>query len=135
MGPQAGVLLVERVVAGHQGQHATRLQGVEGLGEKEVMQGEALPVVVEPEIGEGHIADDGVDMVLGQAGVAEVLDADVVAGVEHAAIRPERRSSSTPMKRMPAGARAMKLPMPQPGSSTVASAAHPGAPGPRAWPA
>ena len=61
MGPQAGVLLVERVVAGHQGQHAARLQRVEGLGEKEVMQGEAHAVVVEPEIGERHVADDGVE--------------------------------------------------------------------------
>ena len=84
MRPQAGVLLVERVVAGHQGQHAARLQRIEGLGQKEVMQGEAHPVVVEPEIGERHIADDGVDSVLGQAGVAEVLDPDVVAGVQHA---------------------------------------------------
>ena len=84
MRPQAGVLLVERVVAGHQGQHATRLQGVEGLGEKEVMQGQAHPVVVQAEIGEGHVAEDGVNAVLGQAGVAEVFDADVVAGVQHA---------------------------------------------------
>ena len=81
MRPQAGVLLVQRVVAGHQGQHAAWLQGVEGLGQKEVMQGEAHPVVVQAEIGEGHIADDGVDAALGQAGVAEVFDADVVAGV------------------------------------------------------
>ena len=80
----AGVLLVERVVAGHQGQDAAGLQGVEGLGEEEVMQGEALPVVVELEVGERHVADDGVDAALGQARVAEVLDADVVAGVEHA---------------------------------------------------
>ena len=48
------------------------------------MQGEAHPVVVQPEIGERHVADDGVDAVLGQAGVAEVFDADVVAGVQHA---------------------------------------------------
>ena len=42
-------------------------------------------------------------------------------GCSTRAIRPERRSSSTPMKRMPAGARARKFPMPQPGSRTVAS--------------
>ena len=35
-------------------------------------------------------------------------------------MRPEIESSSTPMKRMAAGAMLMKLPMPQPGSSTVA---------------
>ena len=60
-GPQAGVLFVERVVAGHQGQHATGFQRVERLGEKEVMQREAHAVVVKPEIGEGHVADDGVN--------------------------------------------------------------------------
>ena len=46
-------------------------------------------------------------------------------GYSTRAIRPERRSSSTPMKRMPAGAWARKFPMPQPGSSTVASAGTP----------
>ena len=98
------------------------------------MQGEAHAVVVEPEIGERHVADDGINAALGQAGVAEMLDADVV-GVQHRAIRPERRSSSTPMKRMPAGAQARKLPMPQPGSSTVASAGTPRRARPRTWPA
>ena len=36
-------------------------------------------------------------------------------------MRPERLSSSTPMNRSPGGAALMKLPVPQPGSSTVAS--------------
>ena len=48
------------------------------------MQREACPVIVELEIGEGDIADDGVNAVLGQARIAEVFDADVVAGVERA---------------------------------------------------
>ena len=48
------------------------------------MQGEAHPAIVQPEIGEGHIADDGVDAALGQTRVAEVFDANVMAGVEHA---------------------------------------------------
>ena len=77
--PQACVLFVQGVVAGHQGQHATRLQGVEGLGQKEVMQGEARPGILEPEISEGHIADDGVDAVLRQARIAEVFNADVMS--------------------------------------------------------
>src|SRR5438874_1709063 len=85
------------------------------------MQGEPCPVVVQPQIGEWDVADDGVDTVRGQAGVAEMFDANVVAGVEPWAMRPDRRSSSIPMKRMPAGAWARKFPMPQPGSSTVAS--------------
>jgi hypothetical protein len=38
------------------------------------MQGETRPVVVEPEIGERDIADDGVDAALGQAGLAEVFN-------------------------------------------------------------
>ena len=86
--PQAGVLLVQGVVGGHQGQHAAGLQGIEGLGQEEVMQGEARPVIVEPEVGERHVADDGVDAVLWQARVAEVFDADVVAGVQHAGDAP-----------------------------------------------
>ena len=48
------------------------------------MQREARPVVIQPEIGERHVANDSVNAVLGQAGVAEMLDTDVVAGVQHA---------------------------------------------------
>ena len=61
------------------------------------MQGEARPVVVQPEIGERHIADDGVDAVLGQARVAEVFDADVVAGVA-ARGRYARRGGRAPRR-------------------------------------
>ena len=39
-------------------------------------------MIVELEVGERHIADHGVDAPLGQPGVAEILDADVLAGVE-----------------------------------------------------
>ena len=85
------------------------------------MQGQPCAGIGESEIGEGDIADDRVDAVFGQAGIAEILDADVMAGMSARAMRPEMLSSSTPMKRMSAGARPMKLPMPQPGSSTVAS--------------
>jgi len=46
------------------------------------VQGQLLPPVVELHVGERHVADHGVDAVLGELGVAEVLDADVVAGVE-----------------------------------------------------
>jgi hypothetical protein len=38
------------------------------------------------------------------------------AGCSARAMRPESVSSSTPMNRMPSGAAAMKLPVPQPGS-------------------
>ena len=65
-----------------QGQHAAGLQGVDGLGEEEIMQRELLPAVVELEVGERHVADHRVDAVLGQLRVAEVLDADVLLGVE-----------------------------------------------------
>ena len=67
---------------GDQCQHAAGLQGVDGFGEEVIVQGELLPLVVELEVGERHVADDGVDAVLGQLGVAEILDADVLAGVE-----------------------------------------------------
>ena len=46
------------------------------------MQGQLLAVIVELEVGEGHVADYRVNAVLGQLGVAEILDADVVAGVD-----------------------------------------------------
>ena len=38
-----GVLLVEREVAGDQGQHAAGLQGVDGLGEEVIVQRQLLP--------------------------------------------------------------------------------------------
>src|SRR2546426_7007246 len=41
MCPQAWVLLVEGVMAGHQGQHSTGFQRVQGLGQEEVMQSQA----------------------------------------------------------------------------------------------
>ena len=77
-----GVLLVEREVRRDQCHHAAGLQGVDGLGEEVIVQGQLLAAVVELQVGERHVADDGVDAVLGQLGVAEVLDADVVLGVD-----------------------------------------------------
>ena len=109
-----------------QGQHAAGLQGVDGLGEEVIVQGQLLAVIVELEVGEGHVADHGVDAVLGQLGVAEILDADVVVGVE----RPgdaagdgiqfdadEAHALGLPWL--------MKLPVPQPGSRIVALAGTP----------
>ncbi len=52
------------------------------LAKKIVVQRELLPVVVELEVGERHVADHGVDAILRQLGVAEILDADVLAGME-----------------------------------------------------
>ena len=75
--PHSSVLLVEREMARDQGQDPAGLQGVEGLGEEEVMQGELLAVIVEANVGEGDVADDRIDPVRGQAGPLEVLDADV----------------------------------------------------------
>ena len=79
-----GVLLVEREMAGDQGQDAAGLQGVERLGEEEVVQRQPLAAVVELDVGKRHVADHGVDAALGQLRVAEVLDADVVGGVKRA---------------------------------------------------
>ena len=77
-----GILLVERVMGRDEGQHAAGLKGVDRLGEEVIVQGKLLAVIVELEVGEGHVADHRVNAVLGQLGVAEVLDADVVFGVE-----------------------------------------------------
>ena len=68
--------------AGDQCQHAAGLQGVDGLGEEVIVQRQLLAVIVELEVGERHVADHRVDAVLGQPRVAEVLDADVLVGVE-----------------------------------------------------
>ena len=65
-----------------QGQHAAGLEGVDRLGEEVIVQGELLAAIVELQVGERHVADHRVDAVLGQLGVAEVLDADVLVGVE-----------------------------------------------------
>ncbi len=76
------ILLVEREMAGDQGQHAAGLESIHGLGEEVIMQGELLPAIIELKVGERHIADDCVNAVLGQLRVAEVFDADVLAGVK-----------------------------------------------------
>ena len=65
-----------------QGQDAAGLQGVDGFGEEVIVQGQLLPVIVELEVGERHVADHGVNAVFGQSRVAEILDADVVVGVD-----------------------------------------------------
>jgi hypothetical protein len=65
-------------MARDQGQDSARFQGIEGLCQEEIVQGETLPAIREADVGEGHIADDGVDAALGQEGIAEVFDADVL---------------------------------------------------------
>ena len=104
-----GVLLVEREMAGDQGQDAAGLQGVERLGDEEIVQRQLLAAVVELDVGKRQVADHGVDAALGQLGVAEILDADVGSGCRARAMRPEMRSSSTPMNRMPSGAMAHEI--------------------------
>ena len=77
-----GILLVEREMRRDQGQDAAGLQCVNGLGEEVIMEGQLLPLVVELEVGERHVADHRVNAVFGQLRVGEALDADVVFGVE-----------------------------------------------------
>ena len=76
-----GVLFVEGEVSGHEGHDATGLQCVDGFGEKVIVQGQFLPLVFELYVSKRNVADNSVDAVLGQAGIAEVFDADVLAGV------------------------------------------------------
>src|SRR5947208_1555338 len=64
--PQACVLLIERVMGGHHNQDAARLEHIEGLGQKEVMQGEAAAGILEFEVCEGHVANHGIDTALRQ---------------------------------------------------------------------
>jgi hypothetical protein len=88
---QGGVLFVERVMARHQRQHAAGLERLQRLGEEEVVQRQALAAVGELDVGEGHVADRRVDAVLGQDGIAEILDADVVRRVEGPGDAPGER--------------------------------------------
>ena len=48
-----------------EGEHAAGLQGIDRLGEEIIVQGKLLPAIVEFEVGERHVADDGVDPVFG----------------------------------------------------------------------
>ena len=69
-------------MCGDQCQHATRFEGVNGLGEEEIMERQLLPAIVQFDISERHIADDRVEAAFGQACVAKVLDADVLLRVK-----------------------------------------------------
>ena len=111
--------------AGDQGQDAAGLQGVDGLGEEVIVQRQLLAAIVELEVGERHVADHGVDAVLGQLRVAEVLDADVVVGVQRSGDAAgdgiQLDADEAHALRRPW---LMKLPVPQPGSRTVALRGH-----------
>ncbi len=74
---ERAVLFVERVMRRDKGEHAAGLQGIDGLGEEVIVQGEFLAPVIELKVGERHVANDGINPALGQFGVAEVLDADI----------------------------------------------------------
>jgi len=87
------------------------------------MQGEALPAVVEFHVGEWHIPNHRVEF--GQAGVAEVLDADVLAGVK----RPGDPAGDAVLLHTDEPHAlwrvAHEIAVPQPGSSTAAFAGMP----------
>ena len=57
----ARVLLVEREVAGDEGEDPAGLQSVDGLREEEVMEREPLAAVGELHIGKRRVADNRVD--------------------------------------------------------------------------
>ena len=121
-----GVLLVERVMAGDQGQDAAGLQGVERLGDEEIVQRQLLAAIVEP----ARRRRAGCRSRRRRCPRAASCRGNSRCGCRRRGAgrgRCGRRceSSSTPMNRMPAGAWVMKLPVPQPGSSTVASSGTP----------
>ncbi len=94
------------------------------LGDEEIVQRQLSAAIVELDVGERRVADHGVDAAAG--GCRGKLSMRMSAsGCRARAMRPEMESSSTPMNRMPAGAWLMKLPVPQPGSSTRALAGTP----------
>ena len=69
-------------MAGDHGEDAAGLEGVDRFGDEEVVQGELLALEVELDVGEGDVADHGVER--RELGVAEILDADVGLGMERA---------------------------------------------------
>ena len=75
-------------MARHEDQHATGLEYIEGLGQKEVMQGEAATGILEFDVCEGHVANDSVNTVLRQSGIAEVFNADVLSRMQCARDTP-----------------------------------------------
>ena len=80
--PHRAVLLVEREVRGHEGEHPAGLQAVERLREEIVVEGVSLPTVFQFHVRKGRIADDGVEGPLGEPRVPEALDADLVLRVK-----------------------------------------------------
>ena len=61
-----------------QRQHAAGCKLVDRLGEEIIVQRQLLAVVIELHVGEGDVADDGVE--LRQNGFLKVLDADLLVG-------------------------------------------------------
>ena len=96
------------------------LKSVDGLREEEIVERHPVAGVLKPHVGEGDVADDGVDLTLGQACVLEVLDADVLVRMQGPgdAARDEIEFDADEVH--PLGARLRNRPGPQPGSSTVA---------------
>src|SRR5262249_7912943 len=72
------VVLIEREVAGDQGEHSARPESVDGLREAEIVKRHPHAAVGNPDVGKGRVPDDGIDP-LGELGVSEALDANVLA--------------------------------------------------------
>ena len=119
--PQACILLIQGIVTRHEGQHATGLEDIEGLCQKKSCEGEAATGIHEFEVSEGHVADDSVNAILRQTRIAEVFNADVVSGMQCACDTSGEGVELYTDEPHPRRASAMKLPIPQPGSRTVAS--------------
>ena len=115
-----GILLVEREVGGDQRQHAAGLERVDRLGEEEVVQRMFLPAIVELEVGEGHVADDRVHAAFRQARVTEVLDPDVLPGMQCLGDAAGDQVQLDADEAHPARGQAHEIARAQPGSRTVA---------------
>src|SRR5262249_37323141 len=80
--PDGGILFVQAEVTCDEGEDAPWLQSVNGLCEKEVVEGKLHPAVIEPQVRKGHVPDDGINTGVCELRITEVLDADVLHAVE-----------------------------------------------------
>ena len=92
-----------------QRQHAAGLQGVDRLGEEEIVQRQLLAAIVELDVGEGTLPITASMRSSGSFVSRKFSMRMSCSGCRALAIRPEMESSSTPMKRCPSPALAHEI--------------------------